>query len=232
MKALIDADTPIFAAALSANDKELWVATSRLESMIYSIFKESKADEYVLFVSGSSNFRKELDISYKANRTQDDPIHRKACREFLIQQMDAISAEHCEADDFCGIYQSEDTIICGIDKDLLQIPGKHFRWQITRGTKVVREAEFVEVSEIDGLRSFYRQMLTGDTSDNIKGVDKIGEVKSAKLINHLTNEKEMKDLVKDLYNDDDRFYNNANLLWIMRGFGETYTVREEIKNEI
>lgn len=228
MKALIDADTPIFASALSANNNELWIATARIKEMIFNIIEASKADEYILFVSGTSNFRKEIDANYKANRTQPDPVHRKACREFLIEEMGAIPAEHAEADDLCGIFQGEDTIICGIDKDLLQIPGKHFRWQITRGGKVVREAETLEVSTIDGLRSFYRQMLTGDTSDNIKGVDKIGDVKAKKIIDCLDNEKEMKEIVKELYNDDIRYYNNANLLWIMRGFGETYTVREEI----
>lgn len=228
MKALIDADTPIFASALSANDKELWVATSRLKEMIFNIIEASKADEYILFVSGSSNFRKDIDANYKANRTQPDPIHRKACREFLIEEMGAIPAENSEADDLCGVFQGENTIICGIDKDLLQIPGKHFRWQITRGSKVVREAETLEISQIEGLRSFYRQMLTGDTSDNIKGIDKIGDVKAKKIIDCLNTEEEMKKIVKDLYNDDVRYYNNANLLWIMRGFGETYTVREEI----
>lgn len=228
MKALIDADTPIFASALSANDSELWVATSRLKEMLLGIIESSKADEYTLFVSGTSNFRKEIDANYKANRTQADPIHRKACREFLIEEMGAIPAEHAEADDLCGIFQGEDTIICGIDKDLLQIPGKHFRWQLTRGGKIVREAETLEVSEIEGLRSFYRQMLIGDTSDNISGVAKIGEVKARKIIDELNTEGEMKKIVKELYNDDVRYYNNANLLWIMRGFGETYTVREEI----
>jgi len=31
-----------------------------------------------------------------------------------------------EADDEMAIYQTDDTIIVSLDKDLLQVPGKHF----------------------------------------------------------------------------------------------------------
>ena len=118
---------------------------------------------------------------------------------------------------------------------MLQIPGNHFRWEIVRGGEVVRPSQFIEVSEIDGYRNFYKQVLTGDTSDNIIGIQGIGPKKAAKLIDHLETEEEMIDvvlfhyasglMVEDPDEGEKRFYNNCDLLWIMRNLGETYADR-------
>lgn len=233
--ALIDSDTPLFAAAITAEDSESWVATSRLDRTIDNLLKAVDCREYKLFVSGEGNFRKQIDPSYKANRTQPVPKWREVCKQHLINKWGAIEAHGCEADDYCGIYQTRDTIICGIDKDLLQIPGKHFQWEIVRGGEVVRPSQFIEVSEIDGYRNFYKQVLTGDTSDNIIGIHGIGPKKAAKLIDHLETEEEMKDvvlfhyasnlMVEDPDEGEKRFYNNCNLLWIMRELGIIYSDR-------
>lgn len=235
MIALIDSDTPIFAAAISAEDSESWVATSRLDRTMDNLLRAVDCREYKLFVSGEGNFRKQIDLSYKANRTQPMPKWREVCKEHLIKKWGAIEAHGCEADDYCGIHQTRDTIICGIDKDLLQIPGHHFQWEIVREGKVVRPSQFIEVSEIDGYRNFYKQLLTGDTSDNIIGIKGIGPVKASKLIDHLETEAEMQDVVLFHYasslmvEDPDegvqQFYKNANLLWIMREIGIIYSDR-------
>lgn len=235
MIALIDSDTPIFAAALSAEGQESWVATSRLDKTINNLLDAVGCSSYKLFVSGEGNFRYDIDPNYKANRKTPDPKHREICRTHLIEKWGAISFPSLEADDLCGIYQSEDTIICGIDKDLLQIPGKHYQWEIVRGGKIVREARFIEVSPVEGLRNFYKQLLTGDTSDNIIGIPGIGPVKASRLIDGLETEEEMKDvvlfhyasslMVEDPDEGEKRFYRNANLLWIMRELGVMYEDR-------
>lgn len=235
MIAIIDADTPIFSAALSAEGAESWVATSRLDKTINNLLNAVGCSSYKLFVSGEGNFRYDIDPSYKANRTTPDPQHRALCREHLIEKWGAISVSSLEADDLCGIYQSEDTIICGIDKDLLQIPGKHYQWEIVRGGNVVREARFIDVTPVEGLRNFYKQVLTGDTSDNIVGIKGIGPVKASKLIDHLETEGDMISEVLYFYassletdeteEGEKRFYRNCNLLWIMRELGVMYEDR-------
>lgn len=228
MIALIDSDTPIFAAAISAEDSESWVATSRLDRTIENILLSVGCTEYKLFVSGEGNFRKQIDPSYKANRTQPMPKWREVCKEHLIKKWGAIEAHGCEADDYCGIHQTRDTIICGIDKDLLQIPGNHFQWEIIRGGIIVRPSSFIHISEVDGIRNFYKQLLTGDTSDNIIGIKGIGPVKASKLIDHLESEEDMVAVVLPLYATEPgkkRFYKNANLLWIMREIGVIYEYR-------
>lgn len=236
--ALVDSDTPIFSAALSAEDSESWVATSRLDKTIEGILEATKATDYKLFVSSPNNFRKELYPEYKANRTQPPPKWREVCKQHLIEKWGAIEVNSLEADDLCGIYQTEDTVICGIDKDLLQIPGRHYSWDIVRKGVVVTPAVFREVTPLQGLQAFYRQMLIGDTSDNIIGIDGIGKVKAANIIDHLETEEEMVEIIQGYYVDQSesvsetpgmlRFYQNADLLWIMRDLGVTYTIREGV----
>lgn len=238
MLALIDADTPLFAAAITAEDSESWVATSRLDRTIENLLLSVGCTEYKLFVSGEGNFRKQIDPSYKANRTQPVPKWREVCKQHLINKWGAIEAHGCEADDYCGIHQTRDTIICGTDKDLLQIPGNHFQWEIIREGIIVRPSSFIHISEVEGIRNFYKQLLTGDTSDNIIGIKGIGPKKAAKLIDHLETEEEMFNTVVSLYTfsteeepneeGEKRFYNNCNLLWIMRELGVTYTERNDV----
>ena len=105
------------------------------------------------------------------------------------------------------IMSKEDTIIVSADKDLRQIPGKHYNF--------VKE-ELFEVTPLEGLRFFYKQTLIGDSSDNIYGVKGIGPVKAGKLIDCLDTEEEMYYTCRNLYKDDDRFHLNCKLLWILR----------------
>ena len=178
-----------------------------------------KEPDYLVFLSGpkETNFRYAINPDYKANRIGvPKPKWLAKCKEWLIDEYYATITHGCEADDFLGIYQTADTVICSIDKDLLMIPGAHFNF-VTQ--------KFSEVSELDGLKQFYRQMLIGDTSDNIFGIKGIGKVKAGKLIDDIETEEEMHHVVWHLYNDDLRFTMNANCLWIWRQHGETYSKR-------
>ncbi len=240
MKALVDSDTPIFATALVSEDVSEAIAKSRLDVAIGNILDGCECSEYTLFISGGHNFRKDIDPSYKANRTQPDPKHREALRLHLINEWGAVECVGYEADDACGIYQTKETVIVGIDKDLLQIPGRHYSWPIIKKGNVVREGRWLDIDEETGFRNFFTQALTGDTSDNIKGVYGIGKVKAARVLEDCHTEEDMYHKVYDIYTQDDeddetrccnreRFERNLNLLWIWRNFGETYTIRKEIR---
>jgi len=99
---------------------------------------------------------------YKGNRENArKPYWYDAIREHMIKHRGAIWIEGLEADDLCGIFQREDTVICGIDKDLLTIPGAHYNW---------KKKEFALVSELEADRNFYTQMLWGDKEDHIPGL--------------------------------------------------------------
>lgn len=207
--ALIDGDIVAFRCAASAETEEQWIALHRTDQLIQEILDAVGASHYRVFISGDKNFRKEIDPEYKANRKDRiKPVHLDACKEFLVTQHKAEKCDEIEADDMLGINQEgETTIICSIDKDLLQIPGRHYRF--------VRK-EFVNVTDEDGARSFYLSSLVGDTSDNIFGVYGVGKVKGTRALEGCTSAYDMYQVCREFYNDDERFHRNLSLLWILR----------------
>jgi 5'-3' exonuclease len=195
------------------------VALLRLEELIQNILRETSSDEYKIFLSGDNNFRYNINPDYKANRKDiRRPQHLQACNEYLVKEHGAIVTDGYEADDALGIEQTKDincrllleeepnTIICSIDKDLLQIPGQHYNFV---------KKEFTHVSELKGKQSLWRQMLVGDTSDNIFGIKGIGPVGASKNINVLVDEEDMYNTVYELYNNHERFEMNLKCLTIM-----------------
>ena len=207
--ALIDADIVAYRCAAS-NDVEGGeeIAILRTHKLMQDILDVTEASEYRGFLTGSGNFRKQINPEYKANRKDKPlPLWLKSCKDYLITEWKAEVCVGYEADDALGMYQTEDSIICTIDKDLDQVAGKHYNFV---------KQEFYDVLELDGLRHFYKQLLIGDRADNIFGVDGIGKVKAAKLIDHLNDGPEMFTTVKDLYDSEERLLINGQCLWIWR----------------
>lgn len=211
MIALIDGDLVAFRVAATCNipdEGAKEIAFLRCDKLIRDILESVNADSYRIFLTGRNNFRKKIYPEYKAHRKdKEKPIYLQDCRDFLIQEWGAEVSEGCEADDLLGMYQTEDTIICTLDKDLDMIPGLHFNW--------VKRDIYV-INDLDALKFFYKQLLIGDTADNIKGVEKVGPVKASKLIDHLDNETMMYEVIRKLYNDDKRLCINMQCLWIWR----------------
>lgn len=240
MIALIDSDILLYEAGFATEDKPEQDAFIRMDERIDAIVLASGADSYQCYLSDSAenNFRYKIDPQYKANRTQPKPIHYEVLKEYLIVEHKAKIAYGKEADDALGIEQKkipdygfgesylkkeggvdspyQSTILCTIDKDLRQIPGLHYSWPINRGGVEVRGGEIFEVTEQEGLIYFYKQLIIGDTADNIKGIDGLGPKKTDKLFEDKTIE-EIHQLVYELYSDDlERLQRNAQLLWILR----------------
>jgi 5'-3' exonuclease len=207
MKALVDGDIVVYRAAASAEEEEQWVALARADKLMQDILEETTADSYGVYLTGSGNFRREIAPSYKAQRPDARPKHWQAVREFLITQHKAVMCNGFEADDQLGIDQDKThktTVICSIDKDLLQIPGRHYNF--------VKKV-FQEVTHDEGIKFLYIQSLVGDRSDNIFGVQGIGPVKAAKALDELLPE-EYYEKCRAMYNDDERYHLNMKLLYI------------------
>lgn len=202
--------------------------------MVEGIVNDTGARDCIIFLSGQSNFRYSIPypIGYKSGRP-DKPVHLPDCRSYLVSTYGARIVDGYEADDAIGIYASTHpgTIIASVDKDLRQLAGMHYH--LDRKT-----IEIVE--EVDALRSFYRQMLTGDRTDSIIGLDRIGPKTAEKLINHLQTEKEMDEVVRAKYKEGfgenwwEMYHSNFDLLHILRSQEEYEGVKnyyENIKRE-
>ena len=225
--ALIDGDAVIFRCAASVLEQDsLDIATHRVDELLQKIISEVQATDYRLFIKSDSNFRYKVNPNYKANRKDSPiPVHLQGCREFVIDNWNAEFESWLEADDLLGINQTDETIICGIDKDLLMVPGNHYSWELFH-PRWTRPASFKTVNYEEGMKTFWKQMLIGDNSDNIFGMKGVGVVKATKLIDPLETEQEMFDLVYEMYDNPERFVMNAQCLWIMQNKDETWCQKQ------
>jgi len=216
MQALIDHDLVVFRCAASAENDSLNIAIHRVETLLDELLTKTGADSYRAFLSGKSNFRKTIYPEYKANRTAPKPVHLEALREYALEKQNAeLAPDTLEADDALGINQTDDTMIVSLDKDLLMVPGKHFSWEI-KGKGWTKPDKFFTQDAIGGMRLFFEQCLKGDTADNIKGIEKIGNKRAAALLADCVTEQQMFDAVRNAYGNDDEFIMNASVLWIMQ----------------
>lgn len=191
MKALIDADVLIYHACNAVQEVIDWGddcwsvhadvrrAVSRFEDSVQDILDATHATSYVLAVSDFENFRMEVCDTYKANRAnKPKPVAYKPLKNWVLCQPETCVLKGVEADDVLGILQTSDnsgTVLCTIDKDLLQIPGKHIN------ISKLEEGIF-EVTEEDGDKQHWIQMLAGDAVDGFSGVPGLGMIKAKALL--------------------------------------------------
>jgi DNA polymerase I len=226
MITLIDGDIIAYRCAAScAPTKEklehdpVESAILRADELIYRILNTTSSAEYRVFISGTDNFRKILDPNYKANRIQERPRHLDSVRDFLLREWNAEVSAGCEADDRIGIAATKDSIIASIDKDLKQIPGRHYNF--------VKD-EFAEVSEWKAVYNFYYQMLVGDRSDNVRGVEGIGDVRARRILSGLSTP-EMEAAVRIRFPDEGSFVSTYRLLRVVRSEKELEEIETAIR---
>ena len=223
-KVLVDGDIVAYRAAFSTQDMFPQDAESKVDELMDYILGDTlmfpDPNEYEVFLTGSGNFRYDIAKSfpYKGNRSGvEKPIHLSVTRERLISKWGAVVSEGEEADDLIAIaatYYGPDTVVASIDKDMLQIPCRHFNF----ATGV-----WTTVTEFEGLRSFYKQILTGDRADNIIGLYRVGPVKAEKMLQGCNDEKSLWETVLKAYDGDkERVIENARLLWLRREKGEIW----------
>lgn len=219
----IDGDLVCFRCAASVGeDGEEDIAILRADKLMRDLLYNTGCESYNCFISGRNNFRKQINPEYKANRKDKIPPRwLQSCREYLQKEWNAVVSTGCEADDLLGIHQHDTESYCiSLDKDLLMITGWHFRWL---------DNEKIFVTPEEGLKTFYKQMLIGDKSDNIIGVRGLGPVKASKLLDNLETEQELIETVFNLYDEDaERFWMNAQCLWIMKKEKETWQQRVDL----
>lgn len=197
-------------------------AIARADECMRRILYATSATEYKAFIGGGDNFRHKIDPTYKANRADKQrPEWLEPVREFLVINWQAHITDGIEADDALGIEQCADngaseTVIVSIDKDLLQIPGKHYNF--------VRD-EWTLITPRSGWANFYTQLIMGDRSDNIQGFDGKMRTTVPKFLQPFVSDIhescstpwEMFRVVQDIYElGDEALLRNGNLLYIQR----------------
>jgi len=223
-KVLVDGDIVAYRAAFSTQDLFPEDARRKVDDLMLYILGETLVfhtpSDYEVFLTGKGNFRYDIAKAapYKGNRKDvAKPIHLSLCRDYLVDKWGAIVSKGEEADDLIAIAATEygpDTVVASIDKDMLQIPCKHFNFST---------GAWSDVSEFEGLKFFYKQILTGDRADNIVGLYRVGPVKAEKMLEGCDDEEGLWDAVLKAYDGDlDRVVENARLLWLRRKEGQLW----------
>ena len=212
MIALVDGDVMCYRIAFSCKDDSESQAITTMANFLEDILMTQLGlESWEIFLTGKTNFRKDIAVTapYKGNRTQEKPAHLEMLRNYLVTAWGATMSIDEEADDLIAIRATElqdDCIIVSVDKDFNQVAGWHYNF--------VKQDKYY-VSEEQGLRFFYKQMLMGDRADNIVGIKGVGDVKATKMLAKAKTESEMLAVCLEALGEE-RVKENGLLLWLRR----------------
>jgi 5'-3' exonuclease len=193
---------------------------------------------YKGFLSGKS-FRKDIATikEYKGNRTQEKPKYFSKVKQYLIEQWGFYQDNELryEADDLIAswnkLYKQKEwyPVIITIDKDMDQVPGMHYN---------PRKKEFYDISESQANYLLWNQVIIGDPTDSIKGIEGIGKVGASKILqNRLDHEYKLATI--DAYiskyglkNGINNFAENFNLVYLCNDYFEKIDLTENLHNDI
>ena len=229
MKWGVDGDIILYSVAFAAKDDPVEYALKSTRSACEQVMYDVNADSIVIYLTGSGNYRATIADDYKGNRKETEkPKHYHDIKQYMIETLGAVVIEGEEADDALGYGAVQDGHgIATLDKDLDGVPGVHYNW---------RKKEVYYVSPEDADRFFYKQMLTGDSTDNISGLYRYTGRKVSKKMyepfEEMDDPAEMYAHVRAIYSDaydsvgmcpDDKeevidgwLLKTARLLWIRR----------------
>jgi len=191
---LIDGDILLYKIAMNNEVETHWgdglwtlhsdanICKADVDLVIEDLGSSLEADDYVVALTDSKNFRKDVLPTYKNNRKDKrKPLALKELREYVIKKHRGIVWDNLEADDVMGIMATEPTeeerIVVTIDKDLKTVPCN----LSSDGLNVQR------IPERLADYWFMIQTLTGDKVDGYDGVEGIGIKTAEKLIKKYTN---------------------------------------------
>jgi 5'-3' exonuclease len=220
-KLLIDLDGILFRCLFATQETQGYYGQLRAcNTTVERIIERWEPEEFRIFLTGAGNFRKKIYPQYKANR---DPNHRPKylhdTREWFVKYWGAEICHGMEADDALAMNADKWTIMVGNDKDYLTVPNT-WLWNPFK-------EELVWTGEEEADRCFFAQCLTGDSSDNIPGLHRVGP-KTAEKILVGKNKSEMLQAVLDEYKKHypedwwNEFDRNASLLFLRRAPDATY----------
>lgn len=205
---------------LAAEEDYLVQALGNVKQLLQDSVRLFDAQSAKFFLTGSGNYRESVATlaPYKGNRDgTHKPRYYKELREYVQSVWKAEVVHGMEADDAVSIeqYSNKDksTVLVSIDKDLLNTPGHHFN---------PKRNEYCYITKPEADKNFWIQVATGDPTDNIKGLHKIGIKTALKEWDATGSMERYQDWVKRMYDKQYRdegphaMHETATLCWIQR----------------
>ena len=167
-------------------------------NIIRKFLEEHNHDKVIIFWDGESNssVRKSIYPQYKANRRQDmnefkyeSYLQQKSrvkqyLEEIFVRQVEMTNNE---ADDLIAYYAKlsvdEEIIIFSADKDLTQLISERVTIYSPTSKQYYRYGDMITINKVNipHQNVLLTKILTGDKSDNIDGIELLGEKTLVKL---------------------------------------------------
>lgn len=191
MRVLIDGDILCYTTAAAVEKpidwgNDFWTlhsdfqeAKQRIDVDIVEFVETLGGTSFIVCLSDSQNFRKQIYPDYKSNRVGvRKPVVFHALRDYVIENWDCELWPRLEADDVMGILATSskgDSVIVSADKDLRTVPGKVYN-------PSKPDLGIIEVSAAEADRNHLMQTLTGDRTDGYPGCPGIGPARAEKIV--------------------------------------------------
>lgn len=199
--AVFDLDSLLFAIAYLCKDKTIEEACAAVDSRINTVANTCGATHSLMCLTEGRSFRKEDYPEYKANRKGLElPKHLNDLRTYVktCGKYRCFVSPGYEADDlifiarrtYAAMYPNVPCVLAINDKDCLQYPGDYIN------TKTLNQAF---ISEEEARENFWTQMIVGDVSDNVPGLQGIGPVGAKTILKDLAGQTEFAAIVFTSY---------------------------------
>jgi 5'-3' exonuclease len=236
--AVVDGDVLLYMSMWGKTSLE--EAKEEFKAKFNSVLEQLFTEDYVMAMGGPDNFRNDLYSEYKSSpsRVKSSSTKPEWFNELKSWTVDyyegCILTDNCEADDMIRVWSLElykagkDYCVVSVDKDLDCIAGKHLN---------PRKGELYKVDQEWADYFYWKQLLMGDSVDNIPGLPGIGPKKAEAILAGTTNHRERKKIVcKAYYNQfkEEGFNHmllNGKLLHIWRYIGDHFSIDKEVYND-
>lgn len=193
---LIDADSILYTSSYFPEDSLMEFPTEeeQIEEMKFRITTklqeiQNNVEEWfnicktIVFVGGKGNFRYKIFPEYKSHRTEPNYLVPLA-KKYIVEELGAIPSNGGEADDYvidAMISLDNQCVVSSIDKDVLyhspDVPFYDYRgYADVLGT-------FKRISTKESRLFRASQVITGDSTDGIKGAKGLGPAWCKKNLN-------------------------------------------------
>ncbi|QDP50770.1 MAG: putative ribonuclease H [Prokaryotic dsDNA virus sp.] len=185
---LFDADSLIYSSCYQCEtfDEAVGKFDEVYMAIINRLDEHYGVDKIVTCAESRGNYRKLLSKTYKANRKDKskpdffDELSEAVCEMYHIKQ-----AHGFETDDLIAIMWNrlqkeigrENVMIVSLDKDYMQIPALIYNYHHKH--KVV-----YDVTPEMARHNFYKQMIVGDSADNVNYLKGYGQKRAQSVLKH------------------------------------------------